>query len=307
MLGQAKDQISMDLVVLDHCPVCANKARKKIFDIKDSSVFECSFCKLRYLAPCVSADAMASMYESTEALKMAHAFQETYYDYGDLSKFSKTRSDFEKALTILEQHIPAKNVRRIFDVGYGNGFFLALAQKRGWAIDGTDTSPQNAALAKEKFGLNLRSGVWDAAASGGEKYQVVSFWDVLEHFSNPHDMIKKASAILAPGGVILAAVPNDRSFLMYLSSFLYRLTMGRFRKGIEQIYLLEHVCYHHRATLELLFQKNGFEMIGHFYSATDLAKYKFSFLDRCSAGAILALGRLFCQENRLIAFFRAVH
>ena len=288
---------------LPGCPVCRNVDRKKIFKIPESSVYECSHCQLRYLDPCLSPEAMASMYESTETLRKAHEFHENYYDYGDLSKPSKTRADFERALALLERFIPSGTEKKIFDVGYGNGFFLALAQKRGWIVDGIDTSPQNADLAKRKFGLNLRTGTWKEPNSGMEKYHAISFWDVLEHLPNPHPMIQKAASLLAPGGVILAAIPNDRSFLMNVSAFLYRATRGCFRKGIEQIYFSEHVCYYRKTSLLRLFKMNGFEAREHFYSSTDLDKYKFSRIDKCLAAMILTLGKWLRQENRLIAFF----
>ena len=121
----------MQKMRLDRCPVCRSQQRKRCFPIPESAVFECRDCGVRYLDPCLSPSAMSQAYESNETLTQLHDFHEGYYDYGDLNQTSKTRRDFERALAWMEKKSNNPDVKKILDIGYGNGFFLALAKRRG--------------------------------------------------------------------------------------------------------------------------------------------------------------------------------
>ncbi len=295
----------IQLISLNQCPVCQGTSRRQIFNITDSPVYDCNSCGLRYLDPCLSPLAMQSAYESNETLSNLHSFHEGYYDYGDLSIKSKTFSDFEKALKLLEEHLSGSvKPYTIFDVGFGNGFFLALAKQRGWAVNGSDSSSKNAELASKKFSLELLCTDFKKYESSGKLFDVVSFWDVIEHLPNPHEFIKKASLMLKPNGLILIGLPNDKSMLRFISSFLYRATFGRFRKGIESTYFLEHAAYYNLKTLQNLLNQNKFVLCNHFLTSTDLEKYSFSRMDKLIAGTILFLGKITGYENRLVAVFQ---
>jgi len=246
---------------------------------------------------------MAAAYESKEALLQYHDFHENYYDYGALDEESRTRADFLSALMLLERDLP-ENKRTILDVGYGNGFFLALARERGWVVTGIDTSPTNKEMARKKFGLDLHVGSVEDLTTESKKYDAVTAWDVMEHLSAPHEMVQAFSRILVPGGMALIAVPNDHSFLRDLSEWSYVMSGGHFRAGIEKCYFLEHVGYFNINSLRDLFKKHDFSLRGHFFSSTDLEKYKFSFTEKMLARMILLCGRLLSRQNRLVAVFQ---
>ncbi|MGI6240836.1 MAG: class I SAM-dependent methyltransferase [Candidatus Omnitrophota bacterium] len=246
---------------------------------------------------------MSAVYASGESLTQLHAFHENYYDYGDLHDESRTKRDFTRALEILENRLPPTE-RKLLDIGYGNGFFLAVARTRGWDVDGIDTSPQNRKLAKKKFALDLRVGTVNDLAAASCQYNVIALWDVMEHLPDPHDMINNLSRMLEPGGILLIAVPNDHSFLRDLSCWLFAVSGGRIRTGVEKCYLLEHVGYYATDSLQKLVCPHGFTLGDHFFSSTDLAKYNFTLKEKIMAGFVLLLGRLFHRQNRLIAFFR---
>ncbi len=296
--------VSAALCALRNCPVCGESSRKKLFPIKDSIVYQCASCGLRYLDPCLSTEAMESAYESNESLTSVHGFHEGYYDYGDLQRESKTLADFRKGLVLLEKNLPGKTrEKRILDVGFGNGFFLAAASQRGWKVRGIDTSPRNLEIARKKFSLELEQGSLETI-SGGPEIHAISFWDVIEHLPDPHRALQKAARLLAPGGLLLIAVPNDGGLLNQISRFVYAATGGVLKKGIESIYLIEHVAYYDLKTLTRLAEMNGFARCNFFFTSTDLAKYRLSFIDRLAAQTLLTLGKLLASQNRVVAVFR---
>ena len=294
----------IQLMNLGYCPLCHENQRKLLFNIKSSSVYECSVCSLRYIDPCLSPDSMKIAYESNENLKCFHDFHEGYYNYGSLTEESKTLADFRRSLEILERHLSKENERTIFDVGFGNGFFLASAKDRGWKVTGIDSSPKNVELARQKFSLDLSCSSFEDYSNQGFCYDVVSFWDVVEHLPDPHKFLKKAEHMLKPNGFILIGVPNDRSMLRVISSFLYSVSLGRLKKGVETAYFLEHVAYYNLTTLKNLLDRVGFVLRDYFLTSTDLNKYSFSKFDRMIASTILFFGTLSGLQNRLIAIFQ---
>ena len=115
--------LQIELIYLGRCPLCSGDERTRLFEIKDSSVYECRECRLRYIDPCLSPDSMKLAYESDESLMNFHRFHDGYYDYGNLETESKTLADFKHALGLLEKHLlKLRPTRMIFDVGFGNGF-----------------------------------------------------------------------------------------------------------------------------------------------------------------------------------------
>lgn len=268
------------------------------------SVYQCAGCALRYIDPCLSPTGMQELYSSTEDLKALNQFHATYYDYGDPGIPSRTVKDFERALGLLEEQTPASE-RSIFDVGCGNGLFLAVAKRRGWKVDGCEPGASQVASAKQKFGVDLACTDFLSYEPQGKTYDAISFWDVLEHLTDPHAFIRKAALMLKPGGLILAGGPNDRSFLKFMATFLARLSFGAVRDPLKKVYLLEHVSYYTIHTLTRLFETHGMPLAASFQSSTDLEKYAFDPIEKMLAATILKFGKLTGLQNRIIAVFRA--
>jgi SAM-dependent methyltransferase len=289
-------------ISLMRCPCCDGSIRKELYLIVGSTLYECAQCGLRYLDPCLSPEAMRNAYASNDNLVAHHSFHDGYYDYGDLYKKSQTRSDFLRALELLEKRLPVGK-RHICDIGFGNGFFLALARERGWDIDGIDSSLQNVKTAKQKFSLDLKCEYLETY-NPQKTFDVITFWDVIEHLANPHAALKKARRMLAPDGYLIIAVPNDRSLLRYLSQLVFFLSGGKFRKGLDSVYFLEHVAYYNLKSITSLMDLSGFTLAASYFTSTDLNKYRFSLLDRWIAGGILFLGKCLRMENRLVALFK---
>lgn len=292
--------IDSKLMPLKKCPLCHGTERKRLFDLDLYGVFECAYCRLRYIDPCLSPEGMQYYYSSDERLLELNPFHRSYYVYGDPSSDSRTVLDFKRTLDAL-----GTSGKKIFDVGCGNGLFLAVAQKRGWKVSGCEPSKSNVALAKSKFGLDIDWADFDRFDPKNEKYDVVSFWDILEHLTDPHAFLQKAVGMLNPGGRIVVGGPHDRSFLRILASFVYRVTVGRVRAPLKKAYLLEHVTYYTVGTMKNLFAKHSFEPQCFFMSSTDLEKYHLAPLEKIMASAVLTAGNLFGLQNRMIAVFRA--
>ncbi|MFA5167170.1 MAG: class I SAM-dependent methyltransferase [Candidatus Omnitrophota bacterium] len=302
-MNKITSDLGLKLMPLPCCPVCRGEKRKKLFWLDLFSVYQCVGCSLRYIDPCLSPQGMQELYSSTDSLTALNRFHSTYYDYGDPNRPSKTVCDFERALGLLKGSTldPGKSV---FDVGCGNGLFLAVAKKHGWDANGCDSSKANVSLAAAKFGVNVDCSSFARWEPRGRKYDVVSFWDVLEHLPEPHSFVEKALGMLKPGGQIVVAGPNDRSFLRIFAETLFFMTAGHMRGPLRKAYLLEHIAYYTIDTIKVLFSQHGLDIRCYFMSSTDLDKYHFPWAERVLASGVLSAGDLLGLQNRFVAVFK---
>jgi SAM-dependent methyltransferase len=92
--------------------------------------------------------------------------------------------------------------RKLLDIGCGDGTFLLDARRAGWDVSGTE---MNTAIARA---AGLR--VWSDLEGAGEHapYSCITSWHSLEHMRSPKSTVETAARMLAPGGILLLAVPN---------------------------------------------------------------------------------------------------
>jgi SAM-dependent methyltransferase len=87
----------------------------------------------------------------------------------------------------------------VLDVGAGDGTLIDALRRRGRDATGLERNPARSDLRDEP--LSEVKGEWSA----------VVFWHSLEHLPDPRDAIRQAARLLAPGGVVVIAIPNNGS------------------------------------------------------------------------------------------------
>lgn len=103
--------------------------------------------------------------------------------------------------------------RRVLDVGCADGAFgESLKRTRGIEVWGVEPTKSAAAAAKGKLD-RVVEGVFDHQAGlPAQSFDCILFNDVLEHMLAPELALRYARDLLAPGGVVVASIPNIRSF-----------------------------------------------------------------------------------------------
>ena len=86
------------------------------------------------------------------------------------------------------------------------------------------------------------------------KFDVLCFNDVLEHVVDPWGMLRASAPVLAPGGVVVASIPNVR----YINVLLDLVVHGDWK--YEQVGVLDrtHLRFFTKRSLERLFTESGF-------------------------------------------------
>ncbi|MDW8464057.1 MAG: class I SAM-dependent methyltransferase [Geminocystis sp.] len=115
------------------------------------------------------------------------------------------------------KHMPLKS-GRLLDVGCGDGVFIAEAQRRGYEVWGIDFDRKSIQVCQEKRGLKNTFAMtpWEFAEfcqKENLKFDIVTFFEVLEHQDRPREFLEAVKSMLKPGGWIAGSVPNRESWL----------------------------------------------------------------------------------------------
>ena len=99
----------------------------------------------------------------------------------------------------------------LLDIGCGTGNFLAAARDQGFEVSGTELDRNAAKFAKERLGLArvfpLTVSEF-AEANEAKQFDVVTFFEVLEHQAEPRAFLDSVRKCLKPQGFIALSVPN---------------------------------------------------------------------------------------------------
>ena len=153
--------------------------------------------------------------------------------------------------------IPASS-KRLVEVGCSSGAlareFKKIAPQCHYL--GIETDPAYAELAKrycdESLILDIEKADADFWAKNADRDCWI-FGDVLEHLIDPWAVLRKIRAVIPPGGVVAACIPNAQHW-----SLQAKLCVGEFRYEAEGLLDKTHLRWFTRKTMIEMFDQAGF-------------------------------------------------
>jgi len=119
--------------------------------------------------------------------------------------FASARPEFQRTLTFLRP----LGLKRVLDVGCGSGIFLDQAKGAGMETYGLEFNAKAAEKARAKGHRISHCLLRDFQRSqvSGE-LDLITIFQVLEHVSDPLDLVRQAAGLLDAGKYIAVAVPS---------------------------------------------------------------------------------------------------
>ncbi|QKE85501.1 bifunctional glycosyltransferase/class I SAM-dependent methyltransferase [Arthrobacter sp. NEB 688] len=165
----------------------------------------CTACGFLFQAHRASAEDEARMYDGEyfEGYDQRTGGRRTegHYDVATAQRQSEARVRVEFLRGTVSP--PA----RLLEVGAASGYFVAAAAAAGFDAQGVEPSTEQAEGATAR-GIPVRSGTLADIAAGGDTFDVLCAWHVLEHLPEPRAALEQMRGLLRPGGVLALELPN---------------------------------------------------------------------------------------------------
>jgi 2-polyprenyl-3-methyl-5-hydroxy-6-metoxy-1,4-benzoquinol methylase len=196
------------------CNLCGSTGGALLYRVRDTlydlpgefTLRRCRQCDLIYLSPRPTEQSILRYYPERYSSYHRPVEDERF----PLMRWMRRRK-LKTRRRALERHAGTRP-GRILDVGCATGLFLHEMEQAGWQTAGVEPVESAAAFARERFGLHVFNGMLAAAPYPPGTFDVVTFWDVLEHTFAPAEEIGRAARLLRPGGLLAISVPNWASW-----------------------------------------------------------------------------------------------
>jgi 2-polyprenyl-3-methyl-5-hydroxy-6-metoxy-1,4-benzoquinol methylase len=104
------------------------------------------------------------------------------------------------------------DVKRVCELGCGNGYLSGLLARSGYRVVGVDASESGIEIARRAHGEHgkfvcARIDGALPATLGAERFDAVISAEVIEHLYRPRDLLECANELLDPGGWLVLSTP----------------------------------------------------------------------------------------------------
>lgn len=221
------------------CPICSgDNAKEKVY-LSNYRIVQCKYCGLYYENPRPLLDDIPKLYNSNY-FKFLEDHSEDNLEVVKLNLRDIEFEKFEKAL--------GKAVKRILDIGCERGTFLKYMRSSGWHVYGVEIGETASKYAKEVENLDVFHGELLNANYESNYFDVVNLSHVIEHVSNPLQILKECHRVLKRGGSIILTTDNFDSFARTIFKNKWR--------GLVPI----HIVFFSQRTLKKILKNIGFQV-----------------------------------------------
>ena len=220
-----------------YCPVCGSKKRVSIFRDNESTFFRCKSCKNSYLE---------GFYNQNVRYSEEYFFDEYKQQYGQsyLEDFENIYQLGIRRIDEFQSRIVSNKKPLLLDIGAAYGPFVKASYDNGYDVYALDISTSAVAyLNKQSWGKAkeldfqefsntyscnelwsnfLKKTKFDSGFGLNRKFDVVTMWFVIEHFTDLVPVLDSVQSLLSNRGMFAFSTPNASgiSSRKSLSNFL---------------------------------------------------------------------------------------
>lgn len=195
----------MQSTAVVECPVCRGHDLTVALRKHGADIITCRSCDLQFCANEPTAEIARSLYSE----EYFNGAEKGYVDYiGDEATHRQQARRYLKRIRDLGQR-PG----RLLDVGCAAGFFLDEARLQGWDVTGCEVSDFASRHAREVLGLPVVTGDYPNVDVGGKTFDLITFFNVLEHLPDARTVAERTWRMLSPGGKVAIETWDHSSLL----------------------------------------------------------------------------------------------
>lgn len=145
---------------------------------------------------------------------------------------------------------------RLLDVGCGLGYFVKkISEYKNWEASGCEILKTAADFAREKLYLkNIYCGKLEEAEFGEAYFDIITMWDVIEHFPDPGAMLVSINRLLKPGGFLFIHILNIK--IQLPKAKIKKIILGE-KKNIHYLEVRDHINNYSMQTIKKFYKKKA--------------------------------------------------
>lgn len=197
------------------CPVCGKNLWLPLFSIPDQKGIRTE------LAGCSTCGTIRPEYTesltSTNFLVAQTTFHATWWAAETAESLESAICSMDRVIDECVLFFPKEREPLVIEVGAGRGILTAALRRRGYHVESCEPAGELVDLAQRLSGTKLcRATMREFLENLPDGSVDVAFaWHVLEHLESPMDDLSLLRRKLAPGGVIIAEIPEVESKYLY--------------------------------------------------------------------------------------------
>ena len=284
------------------CDLCGSQERKFLASVVDGSYFTCDGCGLVYSI--ADENSLSTFYDHSYYAPGARTRYASRVTNGAADDPKWSRRWHRKTAERLASFESHRQNGTFLEIGCSLGDFLNVVDHASWDAVGIEISEAAASYARNKWGLDVRTGTLEAVVPQlkPESFDVIWAANLLEHVVSPSEFLADVDKLLRPGGVLIASTLNFDSWAFQFSGgeweYLHSAKEHRF---VFSPSLLERYCANSNLELEEI-DTTGFRWI----SKTQKKRW-YSSLVRVFEQGVSNLARLADQGHRVQFMARKPH
>ncbi|HEX4339036.1 MAG TPA: methyltransferase domain-containing protein [Polyangiaceae bacterium] len=197
-------------------------------------ILRCLRCGLVFMRPELSHDELVGEYES--------AVDPVYLEH-----LRARQTTFRRNLEQVRRHL--RSVDRILEIGSYCGAFLKVARDAGFDITGVEPSRWAAQASRGITSAPVVTGTVEDLPASQRAFDVVVAWDVLEHFADPVEELRRINELLPDGGTLLFST-------LMIDNWFPKLA-GQYWPWLMDM----HLFYFTESTIRQVLRTTGFELV----------------------------------------------
>ena len=236
------------MISLDICPVCNGHELIPKLDCLDHStsqetftIVSCGTCDFTFTNPRPFNKKLENYYKSDMYISHTNNTKGLFnWIYQTVRNYTiGTKVSLLKSIQKTGAHL---------DVGCGTGEFLNACKLAGFTTKGIEPSELARKQAINNHRLDISSNT-DLSQYTDKEFDSISMWHVLEHVPALNETIKQFDRLLKPGGKIIIAVPNHKSW----DAKFYKEFWAAWDVPI-------HLWHFSKETIEQIFKNSNFSL-----------------------------------------------
>jgi 2-polyprenyl-3-methyl-5-hydroxy-6-metoxy-1,4-benzoquinol methylase len=196
--------------LLKSCIVCG-QAQHKLFSYQSHDYFRCVACGLVSTYPYPSEAEILEHY--TKGFDEGNYYRLRQWGAQYMKIYAGMADFLKQSMAVHGLNLASA---KVLDIGCFTGDFIEVLDNEGAKAYGIELQSRAVEIANQRFpGRVYQTDVFDSTLPKSQ-FDVISMLGLIEHVTEPVNLLRRVTDILTPGGILLIQTPNSGSLLASL-------------------------------------------------------------------------------------------